>query len=104
MIRDRVSRAKNLSAVTHISESVSVMPSDAETAEQAAAAKKRLEEQYSASLDVLMADAVGRDLLKARINPMMAVGRTPFPSRSSAPTARGATIARPTTSSHKMVS
>ena len=80
MIRDRVSRAKNLSAVTHISESVSVMPSDAETAEQAAAAKKRLEEQYSASLDVLMADAVGRDLLKARINQLAGAGAAQTPA------------------------
>ena len=61
MIRDRVSRAKslsavnlsavkylsgakNLSAVTHFFESVFIMTSDAETAAQAAANKKRLEE------------------------------------------------------------
>ena len=83
------SGVKILSAVTHISEIVPIMPSDAETAEQAAAAKKQLEEQHAASLDVLMADAVGRDLLKARINqlagsggaaPPAAAAHTPGPS------------------------
>ena len=63
-----LSGAKNLSAVTHISEIVPIMPSDAETAAQADAAKKRLTEQHSASLDVLMADAVGRDLIQQRFD------------------------------------
>ena len=62
------SGVKNLSAVTHISEIVPIMPSDAETAAQADAAKKRLTEQHSASLDVLMADAVGRDLIQQRFD------------------------------------
>ena len=60
------------------------MPSDAETAVQAAA-KKRLEEQHAASLDVLMADAVGRDLLKARINQLAGSGAAATPA-PAAPT------------------
>ena len=79
------SGVKNLSAVTHISEIVPIMPSDAETAEQAAAAKKQLEQQHAASLDVLMADAVGRDLLKARINQLAGSGAA-APPAPAAPT------------------
>ena len=70
MIRDQVSRAKNLSAVTHISESMS----DNETPEQVAANEKRLQETHAASLDVLMADAVGRKLIQERINQLTGAG------------------------------
>ena len=84
MIRDRVSRAKNLSAVTHISESMS----DNETPEQVAANEKRLQETHAASLDVLMADAVGRKLIQERINQLTgAVANTnATPAAAAAPT------------------
>ena len=68
--------AKNLSAVTHVSESVFIMPSDAETAAQAA--------------------DVGRTLVQQRAGQL--AGAMPVHG------GRGATIGRPTTSSHKMVS
>ena len=58
--------AKNLSAVTHVSESVFFMPSGAETAAQAAANKKRHEEQCQYALDGLMATNVGRSLAQQR--------------------------------------
>ena len=88
-----LSGVKNLSAVTHISEIVPIMPSDAETAEQAAAAKKQLEQQHAASLDVLMADAVGRDLLKARINQLAGSGAAaPLPPAAPAAPTPGPSV------------
>ena len=84
MIRDRVSRAKNLSAVTHISESVLIMPSDAETAAQAAANKKRHEEQCQSALDGLMATDVGRSLVQQRAGQLAGAGAVPVPGGSGA--------------------
>ena len=91
-----LSGVKNLSAVTHISESVFFMPSGAETAAQAAANKKRHEEQCQSALDGLMATDVGRSLVQQRAGQL--AGAMPVPG------GRGATIERPTTSSLKMVS
>ena len=106
-----LSGAKNLSAVTHVSESVFIMPSDAETAAQAAAHKylsgaKNLSAvtHISESVFFMPSDAetaaqaadVGRTLVQQRAGQL--AGAMPVPG------GRGATIGRPTTSSHKMVS
>ena len=76
--------AKNLSAVTHISESVFIMPSDAETAAQAAANKKRHEEQCQSALDGLMATGVGRSLVQQRAGQLAGAGAAPVPGGSGA--------------------
>ena len=77
-----LSGAKILSPVTHISEIVFIMPSDAETAAQAAANKKRHEEQCQSALDGLMATDVGRSLVQQRAGQL--AGAVPVPGGSGA--------------------
>ena len=61
------------------------MPSDVEeTTPEQAAAEKRLQETHAASLDVLVADPVGRRLLQERVNQLTGAGAntnaTPAPA------------------------
>ena len=62
--------------------------SENENPEQAAANEKCLQETHSASLDVLMADAVGRKLIQERINQLTGAGASTnaTPAAAAAPT------------------
>ena len=60
------------------------MPSDAETAAQAAANKKRHEEQCQSALDGLMATDVGRSLVQQRAGQLAGAGAVPVPGGSGA--------------------
>ena len=59
--------------------------SDNETPEQVAANEKRLQESHAASLNVLVADPVGRRLLQERVNQLAGAGNA-VPQAPAAPT------------------